>query len=131
MRSPAVVVTNQFCRRHLSRLIVAGLECFLDDLCASTIRKADAKQSISEGAAVMNAHAGDVSRENAHDGARAFHGGAGACAAPSQARRHVHVYDGHHECADDRALLSFREYVRARAAQSDAAKVQRPSGCPQ
>ena len=78
----------------------------------------------------MNANAGDVSPENAHDGARAFHDGAGACAARSQARYSVHVYDGHHECADDRGS-PLRECVRARAAQTDAAKVQSPSGCQQ
>ena len=53
----------------------------------------------------MNAHAGDVSRENAHDGARAFHGGAGACAVHSLTDRpHAGVYDGHRERDHARAL---------------------------
>jgi len=74
----------------------------------------------------MSARAGDVSLENAHDGARAFHGGAGACAAPILAHYPcAHVYDGHHECADVRAPR-FGEYVHACAAQSDAAKVRSP-----
>jgi len=42
----------------------------------------------------MSARAGDVSLENAHDGARAFHGGAGACAAPILAHYPcAHVYE--------------------------------------
>ena len=53
----------------------------------------------------MSARAGDVSLENAHDGARAFHGDVGVCAVLSLTyRSRVHVYDGYRECADDRAL---------------------------